>query len=80
MKTATREVLEKIDWFLAEMSIEGALSFLDEIADEIEERADRLVADDQQSASGGDLCARCGGPIDHNEPHITCDTCNSQEE
>ena len=46
---ATREVLEKIDWFLAEMSIGKALSFLDEIADEIEDRADRLVADDQRS-------------------------------
>lgn len=51
MKTATEEILEKIDWFLAQMPTEDALSFLDEIADEIENRIDRLVADDQQPDS-----------------------------
>lgn len=27
---------------------------------------------------GGDLCLACGLPIDHNEPHMTCDQCNAR--
>ena len=55
---AIREVLEKIDWLLAEMSIEGALSFLDEIADEIEDRADRIVAYDQSDTRPSQLATQ----------------------
>lgn len=28
-------------------------------------------------STGGDLCTRCGAPIDHNEPHVECDACRA---
>jgi len=31
------------------------------------------------NSSGGDLCSRCGAPIDHNEPHTECDECRAGE-
>lgn len=29
----------------------------------------------QAEPKGGDLCTRCGNPIDHNDPHTYCQDC-----
>ncbi len=30
-----------------------------------------------EAPDGGDLCTRCGAPIDHGDPHLECDTCRA---
>lgn len=32
-------------------------------------------AEPQLDEAGGDLCTRCGNPIDHNDPHMYCSRC-----
>lgn len=33
------------------------------------------VAEPTIDEQGGDLCTRCGNPIDHNDPHMYCSEC-----
>ena len=51
---------------------------------DMEKRANLTAADLREAAAdadeksyrmGGDICARCGTDIDHNEPHVYCGSC-----
>jgi hypothetical protein len=40
---------------------------------------EKLVMPDEEPSwdeAAGDLCIRCGNPIDHGEPHLYCDDCS----
>jgi hypothetical protein len=41
---------------------------------------DQFVADQlpEIAPGAGDVCATCGNPIAHNEPHLVCDDCRER--
>ena len=46
---------------------------IDKLKEElIEELIEQKIIEEEK---GGDLCIRCGKPIDHNEPHMYCSNC-----
>lgn len=42
---------------------------------EIQQYEDDQNRPEPEPEEEGDNCVRCGGPIDHNDPHVYCSNC-----